>query len=165
MYLAKELTQKSLPEIGELFGGRDHTTVLHAVRKISGERQQLTEAQPAARTCSNRPSRADRRSTVKGALATSECRARYDDRTRETEEEVSMIVLKATQDKVLAALQSVAGIVERRHTLADPGQRADPQDRRPAAADDQRPGNPDPHHGRAGRGRRATSPRPSARAS
>ena len=35
MYLAKELTQKSLPEIGDLFGGRDHTTVLHAVRKIS----------------------------------------------------------------------------------------------------------------------------------
>jgi chromosomal replication initiator protein len=43
MYLAKELTQKSLPEIGELFGGRDHTTVLHAVRKISGERQTVTE--------------------------------------------------------------------------------------------------------------------------
>jgi chromosomal replication initiator protein len=43
MYLAKELTRKSLPEIGELFGGRDHTTVLHAVRKISGERQQNTE--------------------------------------------------------------------------------------------------------------------------
>jgi chromosomal replication initiator protein len=38
MYLAKELTQKSLPEIGELFGGRDHTTVLHAVRKIAAER-------------------------------------------------------------------------------------------------------------------------------
>ncbi len=34
MFMAKELTQKSLPEIGELFGGRDHTTVLHAVRKI-----------------------------------------------------------------------------------------------------------------------------------
>ena len=43
MYLAKELTQKSLPEIGELFGGRDHTTVLHAVRKIGGERQKVTE--------------------------------------------------------------------------------------------------------------------------
>ena len=43
MYLAKELTQKSLPEIGELFGGRDHTTVLHAVRKISAERQTLNE--------------------------------------------------------------------------------------------------------------------------
>ncbi|WP_395670099.1 chromosomal replication initiator protein DnaA [Rhodoferax sp.] len=43
MYLAKELTQKSLPEIGELFGGRDHTTVLHAVRKIGAERQQATE--------------------------------------------------------------------------------------------------------------------------
>ena len=38
MYLAKELTQKSLPEIGELFGGRDHTTVLHAVRKFAQER-------------------------------------------------------------------------------------------------------------------------------
>ncbi len=43
MYLAKEMTQKSLPEIGELFGGRDHTTVLHAVRKISAERLQMTE--------------------------------------------------------------------------------------------------------------------------
>ena len=43
MYLAKELTQKSLPEIGELFGGRDHTTVLHAVRKIGSERQQLAD--------------------------------------------------------------------------------------------------------------------------
>jgi chromosomal replication initiator protein len=35
MYLAKELTQKSLPDIGDMFGGRDHTTVLHAVRKIA----------------------------------------------------------------------------------------------------------------------------------
>jgi chromosomal replication initiator protein len=43
MYLAKELTKKSLPEIGELFGGRDHTTVLHAVRKIGGERLQMTD--------------------------------------------------------------------------------------------------------------------------
>jgi chromosomal replication initiator protein len=43
MYIAKEMTQKSLPEIGELFGGRDHTTVLHAVRKISAERQKNTE--------------------------------------------------------------------------------------------------------------------------
>jgi len=43
MYLSKEMTQKSLPEIGELFGGRDHTTVLHAVRKISGERQKNAE--------------------------------------------------------------------------------------------------------------------------
>ena len=34
MYLAKSLTLRSLPEIGRRFGGRDHTTVLHAVRKI-----------------------------------------------------------------------------------------------------------------------------------
>ncbi len=43
MYLAKEMTKKSLPEIGELFGGRDHTTVLHAVRKIGGERTHNSE--------------------------------------------------------------------------------------------------------------------------
>src|SRR5690554_1705857 len=43
MYLAKELTQKSLPEIGDLFGGRDHTTVLHAVRKISEARLKQPE--------------------------------------------------------------------------------------------------------------------------
>ena len=34
MYLAKKLTQRSLPEIGRRFGGRDHTTVLHAVKRI-----------------------------------------------------------------------------------------------------------------------------------
>jgi chromosomal replication initiator protein len=34
MFLAKTLTMRSLPEIGRRFGGRDHTTVLHAVRKI-----------------------------------------------------------------------------------------------------------------------------------
>jgi chromosomal replication initiator protein len=34
MYLAKVMTPRSLPEIGRRFGGRDHTTVLHAVRKI-----------------------------------------------------------------------------------------------------------------------------------
>ncbi|MFO1267646.1 MAG: chromosomal replication initiator protein DnaA [Rubrivivax sp.] len=43
MYLAKDMTKKSLPEIGELFGGRDHTTVLHAVRKIGEERQRNPE--------------------------------------------------------------------------------------------------------------------------
>lgn len=36
MYLAKTLTLRSFPEIGRRFGGRDHTTVLHAVRKIEG---------------------------------------------------------------------------------------------------------------------------------
>jgi chromosomal replication initiator protein len=38
MALAKELTQLSLPDIGEAFGGRDHTTVLHACRKIAALR-------------------------------------------------------------------------------------------------------------------------------
>ena len=36
MYLAKQLTTRSLPEIGEAFGGRDHTTVIHACRTIKG---------------------------------------------------------------------------------------------------------------------------------
>ena len=39
MYLAKELTNHSLPEIGDAFGGRDHTTVLHACRKIGELRE------------------------------------------------------------------------------------------------------------------------------
>ncbi len=43
MYLAKELTQKSFPEIGDLFGGRDHTTVLHAVKKVSEQRLRNAE--------------------------------------------------------------------------------------------------------------------------
>jgi chromosomal replication initiator protein len=34
MYLAKQLTPRSLPEIGRRFGGRDHTTIMHGIRKI-----------------------------------------------------------------------------------------------------------------------------------
>lgn len=39
MYLSKKLTTRSLPEIGKRFGGRDHTTVIHAVRRIEEERK------------------------------------------------------------------------------------------------------------------------------
>jgi chromosomal replication initiator protein len=39
MSLAKELTSHSLPEIGDAFGGRDHTTVLHACRRIKSLRE------------------------------------------------------------------------------------------------------------------------------
>ena len=39
MYLVKELTQASLPEIGRAFGGKHHTTVLHSVKKIDKQRQ------------------------------------------------------------------------------------------------------------------------------
>src|SRR3989338_517557 len=39
MYLAKQLTARSLPEIGRKFGGRDHTTVMHAVRKVDELRE------------------------------------------------------------------------------------------------------------------------------
>ena len=34
MYVSRELTELSLPEIGEFFGGKDHTTVLHSYNKI-----------------------------------------------------------------------------------------------------------------------------------
>ena len=40
MALSKELTSHSLPEIGDAFGGRDHTTVLHACRKVAELREQ-----------------------------------------------------------------------------------------------------------------------------
>jgi chromosomal replication initiator protein len=43
MALAKELTQMSLPDIGDAFGGRDHTTVLHACRKIADLRSSNTD--------------------------------------------------------------------------------------------------------------------------
>jgi chromosomal replication initiator protein len=45
MALAKELTQHSLPEIGEAFGGRDHTTVLHACRKVEELRRENNDIQ------------------------------------------------------------------------------------------------------------------------
>ncbi|MGE4527124.1 MAG: chromosomal replication initiator protein DnaA [Rhodospirillaceae bacterium] len=43
MYLAKQLTARSLPEIGRKFGGRDHTTVMHAVKKVEELMQQDTD--------------------------------------------------------------------------------------------------------------------------
>ena len=39
MYLAKQMTEASLPEIGRQFGGKHHTTVMHSVDKIEGQRQ------------------------------------------------------------------------------------------------------------------------------
>jgi chromosomal replication initiator protein len=39
MYLVKELTSASLPEIGRSFGGKHHTTVLHSVKKIEAMRR------------------------------------------------------------------------------------------------------------------------------
>ena len=42
MYLAKSITSRSLPEIGRKFGGRDHTTVMHAVKKIEELKQEDT---------------------------------------------------------------------------------------------------------------------------
>jgi len=43
MYVAKQLTDKSLPALGEHFGGKHHTTVIHAIRKIEAMRQRDRE--------------------------------------------------------------------------------------------------------------------------
>ena len=40
MYLAKQMTTRSLPEIGRRFGGRDHTTIMHGIRKVEELRAQ-----------------------------------------------------------------------------------------------------------------------------
>ena len=45
MAMAKELTPMSLPEIGQNFGGRDHTTVLHACRQIASLRESTPQIQ------------------------------------------------------------------------------------------------------------------------
>ena len=45
IYVCRQLTRESLTSIGEYFGGRDHTTVLHACRKA----EELTQADPATR--------------------------------------------------------------------------------------------------------------------
>lgn len=50
MYLAKRLTTRSLPEIGRKFGGRDHSTVIHAVRRIEDLRTKDVEIDGAVRT-------------------------------------------------------------------------------------------------------------------
>lgn len=50
MYLSKIMTVRSLPDIGRRFGGRDHTTVLHAVRKIEKELQTDTDLQKTIET-------------------------------------------------------------------------------------------------------------------
>jgi chromosomal replication initiator protein len=42
MALAKELTRHSLPEIGDAFGGRDHTTVIHACKRVKNLRDEDT---------------------------------------------------------------------------------------------------------------------------
>lgn len=49
MYLAKRLTTRSLPEIGRKFGGRDHSTVIHAVRRIEQLRDTDTDVDSAVR--------------------------------------------------------------------------------------------------------------------
>ena len=50
MYLAKKLTPRSLPEIGRVFGGRDHSTVIHAVRTIEAMRLDNPEMDADIRT-------------------------------------------------------------------------------------------------------------------
>ena len=50
MYLAKRLTMRSLPEIGRKFGNRDHSTVIHAVKRIEELRGRDIEIDSAVRT-------------------------------------------------------------------------------------------------------------------
>ena len=54
MYIAKQLTTRSLPEIGRKFGNRDHTTVIHAVRRIEELRQKDQEIDGAVRALIHR---------------------------------------------------------------------------------------------------------------
>ena len=52
MALARELTSHSLPEIGDAFGGRDHTTVIHACRRVKALRERVKpESRKTTATC------------------------------------------------------------------------------------------------------------------
>ena len=52
MFFAKELTTKSLPEIGAIFGGRDHSTILHAIRKVKKDMQTMADLAHEIKTIS-----------------------------------------------------------------------------------------------------------------
>lgn len=54
MYLAKRLTLRSLPDIGRRFGDRDHSTVIHAVRRIEGLRVSDADIDNAVRSLTRR---------------------------------------------------------------------------------------------------------------
>lgn len=54
MYLCRELTNKSLPEIGRRFGSRDHTTVMHAMKTMEQVRADSAEYNDALIACSTR---------------------------------------------------------------------------------------------------------------
>jgi chromosomal replication initiator protein len=64
MYLCKTLTSRSFPEIGRRFGGRDHTTVLHAVRKIEKLRQSDRELDDELRELQRRIAWQERRASA-----------------------------------------------------------------------------------------------------
>ena len=51
MAIAKELTSLSLPAIGEAFGGRDHTTVIHGVKNITKLRDEDPETKKTTKNC------------------------------------------------------------------------------------------------------------------
>ena len=64
MYLARELTGASLPDIGRAFGGRNHTTVLHAVRRVERE---MDARRRHAQSCGGADDKAGRISVVTGS--------------------------------------------------------------------------------------------------
>ena len=53
MYICKELTKQSLPQIGKDFGGKHHTTVLHSIRKIESLRKKDSEISSAVNSILN----------------------------------------------------------------------------------------------------------------
>ena len=90
MYLVKELTQASLPEIGRAFGGKHHTTVIHSINKIDKQRQNDPDfnrlIHKANRTHSNELilvfHRAAPKTPVKSVNATREAQFLHRSRTR-----------------------------------------------------------------------------------
>src|SRR3546814_20197811 len=76
MYLAKKMTPRSLPEIGRIFGGRDHSTVIHAVRTIEALRAHDADIDADIRALQQQlEARSEERRVGKECVST--CRSRW----------------------------------------------------------------------------------------
>ena len=101
MYLCRELTNSSFPEIGRHFGGKDHTTIIHACKQIAKAKEADLSLRSTLESLTNDTSRkAERRRRNVVVAARGE-----------------LMKLRISRDELLTGLQRVQGVVEKRNTM------------------------------------------------